>query len=597
MVARVASGVWEIFFLSAPFILLGLFLAGLLHVLLPQRTVVRWMGGQGLAAAVRAALLGIPLPICSCGIVPVAIALRRKGASRPATLSFLISTPESDVDAVALTWGLFGPLMALVRLVAAFLTSLVAAVLAIAFPPAPGERDAEEAAAAPTPEDGHNHSSHSHSHPHDHSHDLEEDGTIHWRELLASFRVWFRRTVFEPGPRQEAPAAEPAPRPFAEIVRAVGQRAFVEFVDDIVFWLALGLLAAGLIDALVPPELLAGLGRSLVPMLILLVLGVGMYICASASTPIAAALVAKGVSPGAALVFLLTGPATNAATLVLLTRHFGPRFVRIYLGSIAGTALACGLALDAFLGAAGLSIVPRLASEATGVSAFFQLLCALVLLALMVWRLAAGAARLGLSELADNLGGVRRLLRLDRPLSPGAARGLARIGAATAVAAWLLSGLTIVPTDSLGYGVLFGRVVRRDLSPGLHWMPPRPIGRIDLWRTRYARKADVGFQTQLQLVQDRALLSRNADPSAWHSPVAAMNTDPQRASYLAGDEYLLEMSFTVHFALANPYAFFYRLDKEQDVVGLYAEAAARELVATRPLDRLLTTGRRRSRPS
>jgi uncharacterized membrane protein YraQ (UPF0718 family)/regulator of protease activity HflC (stomatin/prohibitin superfamily) len=593
---RVASailgGVWQTLYLAAPFILFGLLLAGVLQVLLPRRTIVRWMGGEGLAAAARAALLGIPLPICSCGIVPLSIALRRKGASRPATLSFLISTPESDVDAVVLTWGMFGPVMAVARLVASFLTSMVAAVLAIAFPPR------EEVTSVPLAisED---HGSHA-GHAHGPDLDDEEDGHVSWRDLGPSLRGWLRKVLFAPRAGEDGGAAPapPAVRPFPEIVRAIGRHAFVEFVDDIVFWLAVGLVVAGAIGALVPPELFAGrLGGGLLPMLILLVLGIGMYMCASASTPIAAALAVKGVSPGAALVFLLTGPATNASTILLLGRHFGRRFLRIYLGSIVVVSLACAVALDALVAFFGLPVAARVASGTTGVAAFLQLLCALALIALMAWRLWAGAARQGVQELRDNFAGLRKLLsggtvKMKRFRDvPRLRRRLLAAAAACVVLAWLGSGFAVVPLDSRGYAVVFGRVVRRDLPPGLHWAPPAPVGRLDVWRVLYPRKVDVGFRTDLDLLAERRLVTQGADPNNWHSPVAAMNTDPRVSAYLAGDENLFEMSFSVHFTLSDPYVFFYRIDKDRDVVGLYAEAAARSLVARRPLEELLTANR------
>ncbi|HXO26842.1 MAG TPA: permease, partial [Thermoanaerobaculia bacterium] len=154
MLQAVLSAAWDTFFLAAPFVLFGLLLAGLLHVLVSRRQLVRWMGGTGLAGAARAALLGIPLPLCSCGIVPVAISLRRQGASRPAVLSFLITTPESSADAVVLTWGLMGPLMAVARLVAALASAMVAAVMAIAAGVTGGAATAEHDA-HPGHEDAH----------------------------------------------------------------------------------------------------------------------------------------------------------------------------------------------------------------------------------------------------------------------------------------------------------------------------------------------------------------------------------------------------------------------------------------------------------
>ncbi len=148
-----------------------------------------------------------------------------------------------------------------------------------------------------------------------------------------------------------------------------------------------------------------------------------------------------------------------------------------------------------------------------------------------------------------------------------------------------------MPTDSIGYERVFGRIVRRDLRPGLHWLPPRPFASLATWRIRYPRRAEVGFRSDLGLLAKRQELLRAADPAQWHSLVAAMNTDTREASYLAGDENLLEMSFSVHYGLSDPYTFFYRLDREHDLVGLCAQAAARALVAASTLDDLLTAGR------
>jgi uncharacterized membrane protein YraQ (UPF0718 family)/regulator of protease activity HflC (stomatin/prohibitin superfamily) len=598
LLGAVLAAAWNTFFLAAPYVLFGLLIAGLLQVLVSQRRLARWMGGGGLAAAGRAALLGVPLPICSCGVVPVAISLRRKGASLPAIMSFLITTPESSSDAVVLTWGLMGPLMALARLVAAMVTALVAAVLAIAAgepDDATGGGHGEGGAAGPGAED---------------------DAFIGFRGVGASMLAAWRRfwsSPPAPPPAPEAAAATGAPPPppppagagvvpLSRILRTVGRRAFVELVDDIVFWLVVGVLVAGIIAALVPANLVgAAAGGGLGAMLLMLLLAVPIYVCASASTPIAAALIAKGVSPGAALVFLLAGPATNTATVTLVARHFGRRFLRIYLGSVLGTVILCGLALDWLAAAAGWHITGQLAAESEGVSAFFQLLCAMALLALIVWRLWAGAARQGVRELTANLRGVGRWLArtpgvgpaVERARGPAAsASWMPRAALAAAGIAYLLSGFAIVPAGGVGYELLCGRLRRHPLGPGLHWLPPRPFARLDLWRPNYPRRADVGFRTDLGLLARRQELLRTADPAQWHSPVAAMNTDSREASYLAGDENLLEMSFTVRYGLADPYAFFYRMDRERNLVALCAQAVARELVASRTLDELLTAGRR-----
>ncbi len=621
LLSAILTGTWDAFLLAAPFVLFGLLIAALLQVLIPRSRMARFMGGGGLAAAGRAALLGIPLPICSCGIVPVAIALRRRGASRPAILSFLITTPESSVDAMVLTWGLMGPLMATARLVAALAGAMAAAVLAIAgFAPegaaaagGSGDPGSGGEAAGSVPDranhaDHPDHAGHSHSHPAD-----QDDGTIGWRTLWASLRTavvkpW--RSVSPPAPPPSTPAAvEPAAPhqppavaapPLGRLLRTALRGPFLELVDDVVFWLVIGLFAAGTIEALMPSGLAAAsAGGGLAAMLLLLLVAVPMYVCASASTPIAAALVAKGVSPGAALVFLLAGPATNMATITLIARHFGARFLRIYLASAIGVAIACGLALDALAGALGWRITGQLASQADDTSASFELLCALALLALIVWRLWAGAAHKGIGELRSNLRGLGRWLKSTpaaRRFSqrwPQARRRLPHAVAAGLLSAYLLSGLAAVPAGSQGFELCFGHLLPGRLGPGLHWLPPRPFARLDVWRVAYPRLSEVGFRTDPALLANRQAMLRSADPAQWHSPVAAMNTDSREAAYLAGDENLLEMSFAVQYQLANPRAFLYGLDREHDLVGLCAQAAARQLVAAAALDELLTAGRSR----
>ena len=346
----IAAATWDVFLLASPYILLGLAAAGLLHGLMPADRVARWLGRPGMGAMARGALLGMPLPLCSCAVVPVTLELSRKGASREASLAFLVSTPETGVDSMLLTWGLMGPVMTVARPVAALATSLVAAISS-------------------------------------------------------------RFTCREP-PHAEtannAPSAAPlAPRPG---LRKGLRYGFRSMVDEIGFWLVLGLLLTGLITALVPEDLVReGIGRGPGSLVAMLVLGIPLYMCASASTPIAAALMLKGISPGAALVFLLAGPATNASSLVLVARFFGRRFVTIYLGSVAATALVAGYLLDLVVERAGWPSLPRLATagdEGRGV----ELLAAALLLLLLVTSFARGSWRTAVREVGDDLRHWRSLL-------------------------------------------------------------------------------------------------------------------------------------------------------------------------------------------
>ena len=589
LLTSLLSETWNVLLAAAPFVLAGMLCAGLLHVLLARRHVERWMGQEGLLGVVIGACFGIPLPLCSCGVVPVAIALRRKGASRPATLSFLITTPESGADSIVLTWGMLGPVMAIARPLGSLVTALVAGIAAIAWPDVDASIDAG-AAALPAPHAGA---------PADAEEPVDEAHVIgphrFWQSLRAY--VWPARRRGGDGSGQPEPtSAEPGVRPFEDVMRDVWRYAFIDIADDIAFWLVLGIFLAAAISVAVPDDLGArGLGSGLTPMLLLLFAGVPLYICASASTPVAAALVAKGISPGAALVFLLSGPATNAATLVLLARHFGARFMRIYLASIAVTTLLCGLALDWFIALTGWHVQATLSGGLGGV-AMIQWLSALALALLLAWRLAAGAGRQGMRELVENLESLGGLAAnaapaVRRRFWVGAGGRVMRIGIAALALVYVFTGVRVIPPDARGYGFLFGRLAWPDLEPGLHYVPPIPFGRCDVWRVRYPRLAGVGFRPDLAAVANRRQLTAMAAGNLWHSPVTAAGTDPRSATYLTGDENLLEISFAVQFGLSDPRAFFYGVDKEGDIVRLYAEAAAREFVARHTLDELLTSGR------
>ena len=597
-VLDVPGAAWIMLVQAAPYILFGLLFAGLIHVLVPESLVLRWMGSSGLWGVVRAAVIGVPLPVCSCGVVPITVELRRKGASRPAAQSFLITTPESSVDSIFLTWGMMGPVMAIARPIAAFFTAVLGGILSIASARSVSELEASqhrnvagEDESGPGDDHGshgnshdyHSHGDHSHDHhshgDHDHSHSVAFAGSAKARRALA------RALGVENRAKTDEPEEPTSLR--RDLVRPALRYGFGELLDDLAFWLVLGVVLAGVLTALLPDNLEAlGLGSGILPMIALLVIGIPLYMCASASTPIAAALMLKGVSPGAALVFLLAGPATNAATVLQLVATFGRRFVQIYVLSVAVGALGAGLLLDFLLGDVDVAASLRAdAIEEPGALSVILALFLSVLLARSLWR---GAWAAGVEEL--RAAGDRM-----RPHLPGGA-WLGRHQVAFALVLLLLlgyaaSGLRVVPTGSVGYGFLFGELVQRGVEPGLHYLPPAPFGQWENRRIDYPRKSDVGFQTDLTLVVLRRELMRVAPQDGWHSPVAAMNTRPAQASYLTGDGNLLELSFSVHYTLGDAERFFYGIEHGRDFVNLYAESVARELIAGLPLDALLTERR------
>jgi hypothetical protein len=296
--AFVAGAVVEsarLFAEAAPFLLGGLLLSGLLAGALPRDRVERLLGGPGAGPVVRAALLGIPLPLCSCGVVPAAISLRRHGASRGATVSFLVSTPETGVDSIAISYALLGPLIAIARPAVAFASAVVAG-LAVGAGEVPG---AARAGADEAPD----------------------------ADVTATFAV---------------------PTGVAARARRGAVHAVDEILGEIGPWLLAGVLAAGFLGHALPDDFFASVpGGDLASMLVMLIVAIPLYICASASTPVAASLIEKGLSPGAALVLLLVGPATNAATIAVVVRELGRRAAAVYLAALAGVSIVAGLALNA----------------------------------------------------------------------------------------------------------------------------------------------------------------------------------------------------------------------------------------------------------
>ena len=307
---RWAIDTWAVTLDAAPWLLAGFFLAGVAHVLLPTKRVVAHLGGAGIGGVLKAALIGVPLPLCSCSVIPVAAGLRRQGASRGATASFLISTPESGVDSIAVSYALLGPFLAIVRPIAAFLTATVAGVLVGFYERSGFSRDAAgdgaEASGAACD---------------------SGDACCGCGDDAAA-EVDQRRSLA------------------AKFGRAV-HYGFVEMFVDLSHWLAIGFLAAGLLTAVLPDDLLErSMGGGVWGLLAMLLAGLPLYVCATSATPVAAALIAKGLSPGAALVFLLVGPATNVATMVVVGRELGRASLAIYLASIALVAIVLGLVVD-----------------------------------------------------------------------------------------------------------------------------------------------------------------------------------------------------------------------------------------------------------
>ena len=280
---------WATIIEMAPYLLFGFFAAGALSVLVSQRMVERHLGGRGFWPLFKASLFGVPLPLCSCSVIPVSMSLRKHGASKGATIAFLLSTPQTGVDSILVTLSLLGPVFAIFRPFAALATGLVGGIFVDIFGHAGGEE----------------------SQPPEKCTD-------------------------------ECCNAEKT----SKLVKGL-KYGFVTLPRDIGRAMLVGLAVAAFISALVPNDFFAEkLGTGIFAMLAMMALGIPVYVCATASVPVAAALMMKGLTPGAALVFLMTGPATNAASFVTIWKVMGRGTAITYLASVAGCALLSGILLD-----------------------------------------------------------------------------------------------------------------------------------------------------------------------------------------------------------------------------------------------------------
>ncbi len=288
----------------SPYLLFGFFMAGVLSVLISPQAVERHLGGRGVWPVVKASAFGVPLPLCSCSVIPVTMSLEKHGASKGAAISFLLSTPQTGVDSIFVTYSLLGPVFAVLRPVAALITGVVGGSLVDVFE---GEPKVGSSATGKVCKD-------------------ECCAEQHNKGRLAR--------VFRYG--------------------------FVTLPRDIGGPMLVGLIVAAGISAMVPDDFFAEtLGTGIGAMLVMMLLGVPVYVCATASVPIAAALIAKGVTPGAALVFLMTGPATNAASLVTIWRQLGRVPALTYLVTVGVSAIVFGLVLDYAAGGVEFEMVAR----------------------------------------------------------------------------------------------------------------------------------------------------------------------------------------------------------------------------------------------
>lgn len=373
---------WQLFMLSAPWLLVGLLVAAAMKTWIPMDWLQKQLGGDGVKPVIKGALFGAPLPLCSCGVIPAAMQLHRGGASKGATVAFLSATPETGVDSISVSYVLLGPVMAIVRPLAAISSAIVSGLLvgrtehtvtntslksdtrdetapaksccaskAVITTPAEPVAAAEPAAASCCPS-----------------------------KVQAVVEVAAAKTSCCPS----KPSAANAKPSLLQQAKAGLAYSTGKLLSDFYLWLLIGLFFAALVQTLVPMDALAQYGSSIWMMLLMVLIAVPMYVCATASTPIAAALMLMGISPGAALVFMQAGPATNIATISVVYKELGKRALGAYLFGVIVMSVFFGWLLDVALNYFDISVQGVMQHQHSVLPGWLELAAALLLLALIV---------------------------------------------------------------------------------------------------------------------------------------------------------------------------------------------------------------------
>ena len=330
----------DLFTESAPWLLLGLAVAGIMKYLIPVTLLERHMSQDNIASISKAAVIGAPLPLCSCGVIPAALGLRRSGASPSATISFLVSTPETGVDSISVSYALLGPFMAVIRPIAAIVSAITAGIMVML---TSRQRRAHQTAQSPG------------------NTEQNTPCCANKKTTPTPQRTTYKQTLID-----------------------IWTFSSQTLLNDIMKWLMIGLLLAACIKTWVPHEFLTQWGDSFTAMLVMALVGIPMYICASASTPVAAGFLAAGVSPGAVLVFMLAGPATNLATMGMIQQELGRRVLITYLSTIISISIVMGYATNWLVSEFDFEIYQVAAHQHEMAHSLFYQMAALILALLII---------------------------------------------------------------------------------------------------------------------------------------------------------------------------------------------------------------------
>ena len=572
---------WEILEDASVFLLFGFLLAGVLAVLVPGRLLTRLIGTGKVRSVLWGSVLGAPLPLCSCGVLPTALGLRKQGATPGATVAFLVATPETGADSISLTYALTDPLMTVFRPVAGVATAIAAGIATNLFgaprsraaeapPPGPMDNPASGCGAEQCQHAGAAAHDHAHAHGHDHNH--------HHHDHIGQAKS---------RPDGDATRLGAA----VDATRRIIRYGFVELLDDVSWWLTLGIILSAVAVVAIPAHLFDGAwGSGIASMLLMLVLSIPLYTCASSSTPLAAAFALKGLSPGAVLVFLLAGPATNIGSLVVLLKVLGRRAVAAYLLAVIIMTLAAGFALNAIYRAWGLDPRATFGTAAVFVPDFVKDAGAVLLVGLLIlsmYRTRVPEEWVWIRDRAARLTGI-----------VVTTRGLVYTGCVGAALLWLGSGLFTITPGEVGMRLRFGRIVAA-LEPGLHFRWPWPFESHHVVEQSQARRLEFGLPPELSReeatraqLRGRMAFGSNPAPQQAASGVwFQKETTPGDSFLLTGDSNLIDLRATAQYRVNDAAAFAYQIAEPEALVRSTILAALRGAVATRPIDAVYTTAR------
>jgi len=562
---------FSIFTQTAPFIILGLVLVGWLVVIIPVDKIRLYLGENNLKSALYAALFGLPLPICSCSSIPVALGLKEKKASRESILSLMISGPETSIDTIVFSWGLLGPLFALTRPLTAFLTSMFTAAISIA---ERTDKDVQDDY-GPISE---------FCRPQQKAPDIF-DHAVGFRGLFVSIGSGLRFILSKlPFIKNRINYnKEENKAPFSMLLKKASRYGFIYTMDNLSLWFIIGLLTSALIGAFLPNDIFSRIpGGKITEILFMLIIGIPMYVCSFESTPIAAVLIMKGLSPGAALVFLLAGPATNISTLIMLFKFFGKKFVGIYLSGITIVTVTAGLLLNLFIDKTGFKLKTDYLWKTPSVSwKYITAASSIVLLVLLIMSL----RRLPWKS------HISRFKSFSASISRSARKNLIRTGIIMAIAAYLASGIFTVAPGMEAFCFTFGKLSRSEITEGIHYHLPAPITKVERHPVSSIQSVEIGYELTPEVLQRWKNKMLPKLDMSWDSFFTNYNSAGTSYNYLLGDENQIDTKFSIHFTIKDPVSYYYRLKDNEKIITLAAENILRQHLAEKKIDEVLTASR------